>query len=232
VRCLAVLTPVTRWQTNLICREGAELLGSCLRESQTLTRLDVSENNIGDEGAAALAKLLHPDGRLEHLDIGGNKIGVAGMESLCAALVSAPHLTHLGLAYNQLCHAGIRPLARINLGALRTLDLRGNILDDRAATVLSEGIVACESITRIDVRDNICSREATVILGKALRDRTRRYKETVRVAKKAAKKEKRRYVDKEPLPTLELYWLEPHVFRPLPGSGPITQAATRVCVIC
>jgi hypothetical protein len=207
------------------------MLGACLRESATLTRLDVSENTIGDAGAVALANILHAEGRLVHLDLGMNKIGVTGMEALCSALETAPHLKHLGLAFNQLCHSGIRPLAKIGLGALETLDLRGNMLDDRAAMVLSEGIVACETISRIDVRENPNSREATVILGKAMRDRSRKYKESVRHAKKQAKKEKRRYVDKDPLPVLEIYWLEQHVFRALPGNGPLAQAATRACVI-
>lgn len=39
-------------------------------------------------------------------------------------------------------------------------------MDDRAALVLAEGIVDCETLTKIDVRENINSREATAILGK------------------------------------------------------------------
>ena len=248
-------SPLLR-QTNLVCKGGAAALAKCLKTSATLTRLDLSENCLGDAGAVAMAELLFPEGSLVRLELGGNKIGLAGVGALAEALEQAPGLKHLGLGFNQLCHSGVRPLADAALGHLETLDLRGNIMDERAARVLAEGVIESTAITMIDVREvtsglavaarrlavsppalapapcqNPNSREATAILGKAMRDRVRRFKEKQRQAKKLARKERRKYDEPGPLPPMEYYWLEPHTLRALPGNSALARAATRVCAV-
>jgi Ran GTPase-activating protein (RanGAP) involved in mRNA processing and transport len=90
------------------------LLANCFAKSKQLTKLDLSENNIGDAGCESLAQgLLHPQGCLVHLDLGGNKISVAGVASIASRLPEAAHLTVLGLSFNSLCHSGLRPLAEV-----------------------------------------------------------------------------------------------------------------------
>ena len=219
-------------RTNLACRDGAEILAKCLKDCALLTRLDLSENNIGDAGCEELTTLLHPKGTLQKLEVAGNKIGIAGTSALARALPDAPHLTHLGLSGNQLCHAGLRPLCDVAFGHLQTLDVRANVIDDRAATVLASGIVACESITFIDIRENVNSHEATAILGKAQRDRIRKYKDRVRQERRQAKKEKRKFAEPDPLPELQYYWVEPHQLRAVPGNSAVANALSRACVIC
>ena len=101
-------------KTNLVGRGGAQLLANCFAKSKQLTKLDLSENNIGDAGCESLAQgLLHPQGCLVHLDLGGNKISVAGVASIASRLPEAAHLTVLGLSFNSLCHSGLRPLAEV-----------------------------------------------------------------------------------------------------------------------
>ena len=103
-------------KTNLVCKGGASLLATCFATAQLLTRLNLSENNVGDAGCASLAaSLLHAGGCLVHLDLGGNKLSAVGVAALAAKLPDAPHLTSLGLGFNSLCHSGLRPLAEVGL---------------------------------------------------------------------------------------------------------------------
>ena len=218
-------------QTNIICNPGAALLANQFKDSKTLTRLDLSENSLGDAGAAALTVLLNPNCSLVKLILGNNKIGEEGVDALAKALPGASNLRMLGLAHNQLCHSGIRPLSKVAFGPLEELDLRGNIMDERAARVLAEGIVASEIIKFIDIRENLNSREATSILGRAIRDRGRHFRELQKKEKKAARKARQDWKPRDPPPPLEYYWIEKHQLRPLPGSGAVATMASKVCTV-
>lgn len=102
----------------------------------------------------------------------------------------------------------------------------------RLSQVLAVGIVASETIAFVDVRENINSREATALLGKAVRDRTRRYKGRLRTERRLAKKEKRKYAEPPgQLPPLEFYWVEPHQLRDPPGNSAAANALARACVV-
>eukprot|EP00613_Pedinella_sp_CCMP2098_P061123 CAMPEP_0171973862 /NCGR_PEP_ID=MMETSP0993-20121228/229630_1 /TAXON_ID=483369 /ORGANISM="non described non described, Strain CCMP2098" /LENGTH=216 /DNA_ID=CAMNT_0012624743 /DNA_START=37 /DNA_END=687 /DNA_ORIENTATION=- len=215
----------------MACRDGAIVLSKCLHDSKSLTRLDLSENCLGDEGCAAVATLLHAKSSLVHLVLDTNKISVAGVSALAAVLPSALALRSLGLAHNQLCHAGVRPIAFVSFGPLEVLDLRGNIMDERAARVLADGVVHSEAIAKIDVRENINSREAMSILGRAIRDRTRRFKAKERKEKLAARKAKKPHTAGETLPAMNYYWVEPHELRPLPGTSAVAVAVSKACTI-
>ena len=98
--------------------------------------------------------------------------------------------------------------------------------------VLAEGVVGSETITFIDVRENINSREATALFGRAVRDRTLRYKNRIRTERRKAKKEKRKYEEPtEKLPELEFYWIEAHQLRDPPGNSAVVNGLARACVI-
>lgn len=187
---------------------------------------------LGNDGCAAVATLLHADSCLVHLELGMNKIGAVGVAALGLVLPNTPSLRMLGLSQNQLCHAGLRPLAAISFGPLETLDLRGNVIDERAARVLADGVVNSDAIAKIDVRENINSREAMSILGRAIRDRSRRFKEKQRQERRAARKAKKPYDPGEnPPPTTNYYWVEPHELRPLPGTSAAAVAVSKACTI-
>jgi len=215
----------------MACATGAAALAKCLRDSKTLTHLDLGENSLGDEGAAAIAGILHPDSPLAYLDLCSNRIGTPGVEALAEGIKTTTALKHLGLAWNQLCHAGLRPLSSVGFGALEVLDLRGNVMDERATRVLAVGIVASDTITKIDVRENPYSREATAILGKAIRDQKRRYNKAARKAKYMAKKAKRTYEPGKELPSVEYYWVEQHELRPIPGSSKAMTIISNACSV-
>lgn len=220
--------------TNCIGRAGSSMLCESLRHSKTLTTLNLGENSLGDEGAIAVASLLHDESTLRTLDLRSNHISVPGVTALAVALECNTSLTQLGLGFNQLCHAGLRPLATIAFGHLQDVDIRNNIIDARACRVLAAGIVANQrNLRRLDVRQNdVMSREATSVLGKAAKDRTRRFKEIERAAKRKAYKEKRKYHPGTAPPELEFYWVEPRQLRPLPGDSKAAAfVASHVCAV-
>ena len=60
-----------------------------------LTKLDLSDNNIGSGGAESLATALKTNKTLTNLDLSDNNIGPAGAESLATALKTNTTLTKL-----------------------------------------------------------------------------------------------------------------------------------------
>ncbi len=61
--------------SNGITQEGAYHLAEMLKTNQTLRRLNLSENNIGDQGVQLLANALNRHNRtLIHLDLNSNKL--------------------------------------------------------------------------------------------------------------------------------------------------------------
>lgn len=106
-------------------------------------------------------------------------------------------------------------------------------MDERAARVLGSGVVNSDLISKIDVRENPNSREATAILGRALRDRSRRFRENMRKERRQAKKEGRRFDARDKkLAPLGYYWLEPHQLRPQPGgNSKLAQQISKTCTV-
>lgn len=63
-------------QSNRIGVKGAEALAGCLKHMKTLTRLDLSHDEIGDQGIKEIVTALDTcSSNLEELDLSGNGIG-------------------------------------------------------------------------------------------------------------------------------------------------------------
>ena len=69
-------------------------------ENNSITRLDLSYNNIGDEGARTLADTLLKNTSLTSLDLRYNKIGDIGAKAFADALLKNTSLTSLYLGGN------------------------------------------------------------------------------------------------------------------------------------
>ncbi|KAJ3423714.1 leucine rich repeat family protein [Anaeramoeba flamelloides] len=64
---------------------------------QTLTHLDLSENEIDEEGMQALSQALKVNQTLTHLNLSWNQIGYEGMQALCECLKVNQTLVYLDL---------------------------------------------------------------------------------------------------------------------------------------
>ena len=80
-----------------------------LKQTESLTSLNLSVNNLGPTGAEELAEALKTNTTLTNLGLMRNNLGSAGAESLATALETNTSLTHLGwltiaLVLPMLCH--------------------------------------------------------------------------------------------------------------------------------
>jgi uncharacterized protein (TIGR02996 family) len=114
---------------------GGEALGRAAF-AQRLRVLDLNKQAIGNAGLAALAQSVGYES-LERLELAGNGIGDGGAIALSRAHLS--RLTYLKLSGNQLTDAGVRVLAGSPyLAALQELVVFDNPITDAGALALAE----------------------------------------------------------------------------------------------
>lgn len=86
---------------NLIQDAGATELGESLRLNQTVEKLSLDHNEIGDEGAIALAECLREENKiLKHLSLRDNLIIFSGIKSISEALAVNDNIEFLDFANN------------------------------------------------------------------------------------------------------------------------------------
>ena len=124
-------------------------------KENTLERLDLYGNRIGDAGAMALATALQTNTSLKALDLRLNKIGDAGAKDLATALHTNTSLTTLDLHGNIIRDAGAKDLATALLTniSLTTLDLHGNVIGDAGAMALADMLRHNKTLRRLELSD-------------------------------------------------------------------------------
>ncbi|MBW8308178.1 MAG: hypothetical protein K0M45_00805 [Candidatus Paracaedibacteraceae bacterium] len=159
-----------------ISESALKILSALL--DHTLTRLDLSNNEIDDEGATRLATSTS----LIQLDLGGNQVRGRGT----AALAAAPALTQLSLRDNLVEYRGVvalslsRTITRLNLGntgfgpteafalshnkTITYLDLLSNSLGNEGAIAFALN----RTLTRLNLYDNKISDEGAKALAQCI----------------------------------------------------------------
>jgi hypothetical protein len=122
----AQLTKAPSLRVLSLCRCGvpdalvSELCGVLQASNNSITRLDLSSNEVGDAGAASLAELLKTDRTLSSVDLDRNHIGDEGGCLLSAALKENCALQELRLSGNKLSEASAHSFA-VHVGQNRTI---------------------------------------------------------------------------------------------------------------
>ena len=106
---------------------------------QHITKLDLSNNELGDEGAKTLASSPHLK-NLTTLQLWDNQIGAQGAQALAHA-AHLQRLTRLDLSLNEIGAQGAQALARSTpLKNLTGLDLSVNTIGDEGAQALARSL--------------------------------------------------------------------------------------------
>ncbi|XP_059660504.1 RAN GTPase-activating protein 1 [Cornus florida] len=124
---------------NDITVEAAPALASCIAAKQTLTKLNLSENELKDEGTIVIAKALEEGhDQLIEVDLSTNSIRRAGARILAQAVVCKPGFKLLNINSNFISDEGVDELKDIFknspdvLGPLDENDPEGVDYDEEA----------------------------------------------------------------------------------------------------
>ena len=142
----------------LIESDGAAVVGSAIRDSQTLRKINLSRNNIGSYGAEAFAvRGLDGNVSLRELSLQSNSIGDPGMIALAVALAVHPSLTSLDMRDNLVGAEGMQVLSQTlcsDAVMLRRLNLNRNELQREGAAHVATFLAKNHRLIELDVSDN------------------------------------------------------------------------------
>jgi len=129
-----------RYITPKQCEEIATLI----KNSTTLTSIDLSANHLGDVGIAIIAQALEsPTCRVTVLNLSDNLIGDVGVVALATSLAVNKSVTALDLGDNTIEDCGIIEFTKLlatNL-TIRSINLNNNIIRDIGAAHIANAIV-------------------------------------------------------------------------------------------
>lgn len=121
---------------------GMEAIVESLSTNSTLTKLDLSANDIDNRGALAISNALKINTTLCRLDLAYNWIDEEGVKSIASALAINTTLTALFLQYNFICDEGVFALAEAARINTTLMSLR---IHDQDAVVRRKSVDALEA---------------------------------------------------------------------------------------
>ena len=150
---------------------AAAALGQALRTNLVLTKLWLSQCDIGDEAAAAVAKGLRENRSLRLLDLGENDISDAGVVALAEAVSDNTSIAELRLQGNSVGDDGAEALATMlkKNRTLTSLELDSNQIADRGAIALADALGSNESLARLLLGQNRVAADGEAALADVLR---------------------------------------------------------------
>ncbi|CAF3879624.1 unnamed protein product [Rotaria sp. Silwood1] len=139
--------------------EGAKIISEALRNNDTLVKLFLSHNKLGDDGINYIARALSGvnNSTLEQLNLCHNGITDQGAEYLARMLESNETLTHLWLASNEISDRGLERLCEVLINknkTLQVLSLEWNkFRSDRSVNILVNLLKINKSLTTLNLEN-------------------------------------------------------------------------------
>mmetsp|Transcript_58759 Transcript_58759/g.155459 ORF Transcript_58759/g.155459 Transcript_58759/m.155459 type:complete len:526 (-) Transcript_58759:1198-2775(-) len=168
---------------------GASELSAKLADFIQLTRLDLSDNELGDAGAINVCSSLGKLSALTSVDLRLNHISTTGWQAVNEAISGLTALEEINgwAGYGQLQRGELAELAagnllvnhfvdptilatvlRLSCGTLTGLDLSSNDLGFNGIVALGTALEHLQMLTQMNLSSNALGAEAGLILGKAL----------------------------------------------------------------
>lgn len=147
-------------------------LANALKESKSLTYLDLSSNALDDDKIRALVPGMLQNKTLISLKLAHNRISDRGSRAISKVLGESSVLTELDLSDNNLHVLGGKALGRAlkHDRSLLSLNLRLNRLGDEGGTLLLSGVVDNKILRELNISANELETESAKWLNEVLRE--------------------------------------------------------------
>lgn len=146
-----------------------------LRNSLTLEKLDLTENQIDEEGAQFISKMLEENDFITDLNLSNNRIGSEGITYIANMLCHNTGLRHLNLSGNNLYDDIIETLMESleRNKYLEEINLSKNKFSEKGGQIFGPAISANDSLQILDLSWNYIRLKGGVAIAKGLKDNVR-----------------------------------------------------------
>ena len=158
---------------NSISAESANIehLKNFLKDSKTITKLNLYDNQIGPEGAIAISEALKDNKVITTLNLRNNQIGDEGAKAIAGFLKDNKAITVVSLSDNQIGDEGAKSIAKaLKDKAITILYLGHNQIGDEGAKEIAEALKDNKTITGLFLSDNKIGDEGSNAISAALKD--------------------------------------------------------------
>eukprot|EP00758_Cryptobia_borreli_P002573 Tbor_TRINITY_DN3130_c0_g1::TRINITY_DN3130_c0_g1_i1::g.14704::m.14704 len=166
---------------NFITSIGAEYLISSLYHNNTITVLDLSDNQLGRHVSASplggigsiLKPLLSKSSNLLELSLRGNKIGDIDIEYICEGLMDNHSLQKLDISYNNVRFRGADAIAKMLQNNYELVDLNlgwNQLCATGCSVILNDGLTNNNNMKRFNISWNGLDDSSGTVLGRIIRE--------------------------------------------------------------
>ena len=153
-------------ENNKIGDRGAISLAKCLEENDTLLSIYLENNGIGRDGAVALGEMFSNKFKLSKLNVNNNPIGDEGFKSIANGLAEIETLRNFTIADCGLTHASIPFLSKCltNKRFMTQLVIDNNRIGTPGAKLLADGIKDNETMTDLRIANCQIGEEGAIAI--------------------------------------------------------------------
>jgi Ran GTPase-activating protein (RanGAP) involved in mRNA processing and transport len=139
-----------------IVADAAKSIANGLIHNQSLKRLDLGDNLLGDQGAEYIAKCIERSNLID-LDLSYAGIGARGAYEIGRMLKNMSGLVSLNLCGNEILSNSLKSFGKsiVNHPSLETLDLTDNSIDYQGALYLAEGLQENSVLRNLYIGENL-----------------------------------------------------------------------------
>ena len=149
-------------------------LSECLKEDDTLQKLDLEYKRITSKGARLIAEAIKVNENLEKLNIGANSISDDGVTAISDGLKSNNSLQELNISFNQITSEGAKKIAEAIKAntTLKILNINDNTISDDGVVAISDSLKSNNSLQELNMSYNYATIEGAKKIAEAIKVNT------------------------------------------------------------
>ena len=121
----------------------------------SLTKFNISHNNITAEAAHDIARFLLSNTEIEEIDLSYNDLKDSGTIKIFESLRNVTGLVKLNISHNNINSSAAKAIAAVllNNSNLQELDLSGNDFQSDGATIIFRSMKNCLNLTKLNIKN-------------------------------------------------------------------------------